>query len=202
MKEDTWSEQDRRANGGHRTEMASGSAFQYSTLATLGHPVSSASPSGLPCSSASSAFLSCIASFALFSLSCFYCLADSRRTSSSNRAVLFLLVAVSSFSNRSSASSFGFRLLLFRFSAFLSFRSLARSVQTRRTFLLTATLRTNPFCGLYRTHLSLPFLSPTLPPFFVVFFRGSLDLTLTFRLSPEIKSLGGKSFINFMSHEK
>lgn len=40
--EDTWSGQDRRANGGHRTEMASGSAFQYSTLATLGHPTSSA----------------------------------------------------------------------------------------------------------------------------------------------------------------
>lgn len=37
--EDAWSEQDRRANGGHRTEMASGSAFQYSTLATLGHPL-------------------------------------------------------------------------------------------------------------------------------------------------------------------
>lgn len=38
-KEDAWSGQDRRANGGHRTEMASGSAFQYSTLATLGHPL-------------------------------------------------------------------------------------------------------------------------------------------------------------------
>lgn len=41
--------QDRRANGGHRTEMASGSAFQYSTLATSGHPLS-LSP---PCSSLS-----------------------------------------------------------------------------------------------------------------------------------------------------
>ncbi|EZA58958.1 hypothetical protein X777_16917 [Ooceraea biroi] len=39
--EDAWCGQDRRANGGHRTEMASGSAFQYSTLATLGHPTSS-----------------------------------------------------------------------------------------------------------------------------------------------------------------
>lgn len=39
--EDAWSGQDRRANGGHRTEMASGSAFQYSTLATLGRPTSS-----------------------------------------------------------------------------------------------------------------------------------------------------------------
>ncbi|KYM79980.1 hypothetical protein ALC53_09506 [Atta colombica] len=38
---EAWSGQDRRANGGHRTEMASGSAFQYSTLATLGHPTSS-----------------------------------------------------------------------------------------------------------------------------------------------------------------
>ena len=36
---DAWSGQDRRTNGGHRTEMASGSAFQYSTLATLGHPL-------------------------------------------------------------------------------------------------------------------------------------------------------------------
>lgn len=33
--EDARSWQDSRANGGHRTEMASGSAFQYSTLATL-----------------------------------------------------------------------------------------------------------------------------------------------------------------------
>ncbi|TGZ32790.1 Uncharacterized protein DBV15_00914 [Temnothorax longispinosus] len=54
--EDAWSGQDRRANGGHRTEMASGSAFQYSTLATLGHPTSSVSPpSSSSCSSASSA---------------------------------------------------------------------------------------------------------------------------------------------------
>lgn len=62
--EDTWSGQDRRANGGHRTEMASGSAFQYSTLATLGHPTSSAPrlpPSCPPsCSSASSASLSLV----------------------------------------------------------------------------------------------------------------------------------------------
>jgi len=46
--EDAWCGQDRRANGGHRTEMASGSAFQYSTLATLGHPTSSASHPALP----------------------------------------------------------------------------------------------------------------------------------------------------------
>jgi len=56
--EDAWSGQDRRANGGHRTEMASGSAFQYSTLATLGHPTSSVPLLLSSCSSASSAFLS------------------------------------------------------------------------------------------------------------------------------------------------
>lgn len=56
--EDAWSGQDRRTNGGHRTEMASGSAFQYSTLATLGHPSLSCPPSPSPCSSASSISLS------------------------------------------------------------------------------------------------------------------------------------------------
>lgn len=127
----------------------------HSTLATLGHPVSSASPALLGLQHPQSPSPVRTASFALFSLSRFYCLADSFRVSSPNCTILSFSVAVSSLSDRDSASSsFGFRVLLFRSSAFLSFRSLARSA--RCTFLLTATLRTNPFCGLYRTHLSLP----------------------------------------------
>lgn len=139
---DAWSGQDRRANGGHRTEMASGSAFQYSTLATLGHPTSSVLSSPLflffsilgvsllllvpaPHPFALPLFLSSFLSVSLpFSL-----------CPSVSPARLFLLyrssssffAAISSLSDRSSASSFGLRVLLFRSSAFLSFRSLADS---------------------------------------------------------------------------
>lgn len=160
--EDAWCGQDRRANGGHRTEMASGSAFQYSTLATLGHPTSSASHPALPFLffsilgvflfvSHAHTFVLCALSLSLFAvlssgLSCAVLFLPFRSLSSLSAMVLIPL------SDRSSASSFGLRVLLFRFSAFLSFRSLAAG--SRRTFLLTATLRTDPFRGLYRTRLS------------------------------------------------
>lgn len=128
--------------------MASGNAFQYSTLTTLGHPTSSVPPpSSLPpppflffsilgvslllvpvphpfALSHRSFFLPFFPSFLPFS----FCLSVST-------AQLFLpfrspssfSAAISSLSDRSSASSFGLRVLLFRSSAFLSFRSLADS---------------------------------------------------------------------------
>lgn len=131
--EDAWCGQDRRANGGHRTEMASGSAFQYSTLATLGHPISSTSHLAL--------------AFLFFSIHAVFLFVPAPRSlrsfplspsfwSSSPVSPTARLSfrpdrrpssppGSSSFSDRSSASSFGLRVLLFRYSAFLSFRSLA-----------------------------------------------------------------------------
>lgn len=125
--------------------MASGSAFQYSTLATLGHPTFSVLlPPPSSYSSASSAFLSflcprlillrsLILSFFLpfflslyLSPSVFPSLPRARLFLPSRSSFSFS-VAISSLSDRSSASSFGLRVLLFRFSAFLSFRWLADS---------------------------------------------------------------------------
>lgn len=119
--------------------MASGSAFQYSTLATLGHPTSSV-PSPLlvlqhprrlsPSYTRTLSFCTLSSLFLPFflSLSFSFCLSISParlflpfQSSSSFSA------AISSFSDRSSAFSFGLRVLLFRSSAFLSFRSLADS---------------------------------------------------------------------------
>ncbi|KYN01234.1 hypothetical protein ALC62_07853 [Cyphomyrmex costatus] len=99
--EDAWSGQDRRANGGHRTEMASGSAFQYSTLATLGHPTSSDPPPPSSCSSASSASLSflyphLILLHSLASLSFFFCL---------SRAALSLVSRSSRWGNVAAAAN-------------------------------------------------------------------------------------------------
>jgi len=131
--------------------MASGSAFQYSTLATLGHPTSSDPLPPSSCSSASSAslfflyphliflhslsslvlssFLSLSLSLSFLSLLPFsFCLSVSpARLFLPFRSPSSFSAAISSLSDRSSASSFGLRVLLFRSSAFLSFRSPADS---------------------------------------------------------------------------
>lgn len=124
--------------------MASGSAFQYSTLATLGHPTSSVlSPPLLLFFSILGVSLLLLVPaphpFALprlsFFLPFFLSLMPFSLCPSVSSARLFLpyrssssfFAAISSLSDRSSASSFGLRVLLFRSSAFLSFRSLADS---------------------------------------------------------------------------
>lgn len=118
--------------------MASGSAFQYSTLATLGHPSLLCPPSPSPCSSvyprslspsraraSSFAFSPSISLYPLLLLS--LPSVSSMRLFPLSRSLSSFYAAISSLSDRSSASSFGLRVLLFRSSAFLSFRSLAGS---------------------------------------------------------------------------
>lgn len=123
--------------------MASGSAFQYSTLATLGHPTSSVPPLPLllvlqhprrfsPSCTRTSSFCALSSLFLSFFLPLYL---SPSVFPSLPHGVLFLpsrssssfSAAISSLSDRSSASSFGLRVLLFRSSAFLSFRSLADS---------------------------------------------------------------------------
>lgn len=190
--EDAWSGQDRRANGGHRTEMASGSAFQYSTLATLGHPTSSAPrlpPSCPPsCSSASSASLSlvptpCPLHTHIYTRSCFLSLSlflyffpsiFPSALSPVPIASSSFSAAVSSLSDRSSASSFGLRVLLFRSSAFLSFRSFAGS-----DFPPYGDTADESILRTLSNASSSLFLFPCLFPF------SSLSFTLFLALSPD-----------------
>lgn len=176
--------------------MASGSAFQYSTLATLGHPTSSVPLPPLPlrlpssCSSASSMFLSflyprlillrsliALSFFLSFHLSTFLLLPfRPARLFLSFRSSSSFSAAISSLSDRSSASSFGLKVLLFRSSAFLSFRSLADSSDE------LSSLRRH--CG--RIHsadfIEHIFLSFFLPPFSFLFFADSprplMDLSI------------------------
>lgn len=189
--------------------MASGSAFHYSTLATLGHPS-----------------LLCLSPPLLLLLVLQHprSLSPSRARASSFAFSLPLSTSPSAFPSppcgslspgpdrcplstprshpsrtEAPASSFGLRVLLFRSSAFLSFRSLAGSEPTDfPPYGDTADesiLRTLSNASSFLSSLSS--CSPTSFTDFPCLLRGSLDLTLTFRLSPEIKSLSRKIFYKF-----